>query len=236
MLQEFLGIIIDRKVGILKLLNNEPSIGLSTAKEVRFDMQLEELGTGCLFNVEMQTSKQVGYKKRAIYYASKMLSSILPAKGVYKSIPNVYSVNLLLPNLFPDQSAHIKESLGCLNMSYIQLARLEEIDNLTLQDWLRVFTIKEEKGVDDMLARVERTNNSEIVRLLRQLKKINSNQEVKAKLLSEEKAKYDALAEVQAKEIQVAIKVLQSVGKLSNIEIAKSLDITLEELKMLTED
>jgi predicted transposase/invertase (TIGR01784 family) len=102
------------------------------------DIKAKNKKTGTWFNIEIQINDDASYKKRSLYYWSKLYSDQLQSGTTYDTLNKTISINVLNFNMLPDKGYH--------NIYKIKNDKTNEI----LTDMLELHYIELKKVSDDL--------------------------------------------------------------------------------------
>ena len=172
-LKKLIGAIINHEPKEIQVLNTELPQDIKDAKDIRLDIRCQ-MSDGEIINIEMQTCMgSDNLKKRSIYYACRMMSSI-PMKGEkYDQIPKIFHVMFTDFQIFKSNKKYLQtftikndeeELVDNLQFIFIQMPLLDignkEIDTLPdLEKW--VIFLKEGNDINkrDLLNKLMGSND-----------------------------------------------------------------------------
>ncbi len=167
-LKDFIGAVIGHVPKEVQVIENEPPKSIRDAKDIRLDLQCR-MDDGDLINLEIQTCLgSENLRKRALYYAIRMMAAIPMKKEKYEELAKVYHVMITDFQLFSDNTKYLQrfsirndqeELVDNLQFIFIQLPLLNidevETENLPeLEKWGIFFKVGNDIEKRDLLNRL----------------------------------------------------------------------------------
>ncbi|MBQ5541397.1 MAG: Rpn family recombination-promoting nuclease/putative transposase, partial [Bacteroidales bacterium] len=93
-LEGFLSVLINRQIKISQLLESESNQENDNQKFNRVDLLVED-EKGEKFLIEVQNDHELDFFQRMAFGASKIIAEYMKSGEAYKTLPKVYSVNIV---------------------------------------------------------------------------------------------------------------------------------------------
>jgi predicted transposase/invertase (TIGR01784 family) len=112
---------------------------------------------GSKYIVEMQSAKEKGFEKRALYYASKTYGSQLDKRGQYSDLLEVIFIAITDFVIFPENTNYLsihtirdtktnQQALKDLTFIFIEIPKYEEYENAQgIDEWIDLFKTASER-------------------------------------------------------------------------------------------
>ncbi|MBW4081311.1 Rpn family recombination-promoting nuclease/putative transposase [Paenibacillus sp. S150] len=203
-------------------------------------------------NIEVQVNHMDDFRKRSLYYWSRMYSETIHEAEAYTTLKRSIVINILNVDLIEETSRyHTKYQIleteeqftlvDDLEIHYIELKKFnpgKDIESMeAIELWLTFMKNAGKENVDELLNKLG--SRKEELRMAKEmLGKISADEMLRQKYYAQEKARLDEVSRIKYAEIKAAEKAMEK-GKLEGKrEVAKtmlSLGMPLEQIVRATE-
>lgn len=211
-------------------------------------------------NIEMQVSDVDDYRKRSLYYWSKLYGETIIESEVYETLQKSIMINIMNFNLINETDKYhtvfkiIEEEekfllIDDLEIHYIELKKFNDMKNIDemneIERWITFIKHAGREGKEHVIDKL--TERSENIKMAeKMLEKISADELMRQKYLAVEKARRDEKSRIyyaekrgkEAGKIEGAIEIAKNLISmdLPLEDVAKATKLSIEEVKKLKKD